>query len=115
MSDDADPVDRDAIEYDVRWGGRPTDGQDPLQTFAMTVLAAHKQAGLAGGTAIVSRVLITETDESGRPIVITAHLRMHGPDAETLQSADDVVRRQARERADRDGTTLRIGGGMAQH
>jgi len=74
----------------------------------MTVLATHKQARLAGGSAIVSRVLIAETDDAGRATVITEHLTLQAPDVLALREAVEVIRRQARERADRDGTSLQI-------
>lgn len=105
MTGDAD---RSEVGYDVTWTGSPADGNDPLQTFAMTVLAAHKQARSVGGQAMVSRVRIAETDGAGRATLITAHLRLQAAGAQALQEAADTIRRQALERAARDGTRMQI-------
>lgn len=96
------------VEYGLTWSGSPGDGHDPLQTFAMTVLAAHKQARLAGGTATVSQLRIQETDDAGRATRITARLSLRAVDAQLLREASDTIRRQAGERADRDGTSLQV-------
>lgn len=102
------------IGYDLTWTGSPADGHDPLQTFAMTVLAAHKQARLAGGNATVTRIGIPETDAAGRATLITAHLSLRAADLHALREAADTIRRQAGERADRDGTSLEISGPEAR-
>lgn len=96
------------VEYEVTWAGTPADGQEPLSTFAFTVLALHKQARLADGHAIVSGVLIAGTDEAARPTVVIAHVEMTAPEIQAAQEATDTVMRQTRERADRDGTSVLI-------
>jgi N-carbamoyl-L-amino-acid hydrolase len=104
----SEAADHPTIDYDLTWTGSPGEGHDPLQTFAMTVLAAHKQARLAGGSATVSRLAIAETDDDARATTITARLSLHGPDPQVLRATADTIRRQAHERAGRDGTSVLV-------
>jgi N-carbamoyl-L-amino-acid hydrolase len=82
---------------------------DPVLTAAMTVLAANKQARLAGALATVGRMETVpgRCDCVAERVSLWLDVRAAGDAA-----VDDIVAaitRQARERADRDGTQVEIG------
>ena len=80
------------------------DRQDPMLTFAMTALAANKQARLSGARATVGRVDVQPGGTNAIPSRVRAWLDARAADDETLQGLVEAVTRQAVDRADRDGT-----------
>jgi len=85
---------------------RMEDRHDPMLTYAMTALAANKQARLAGQRATFGRIDVRPNGTNAVPSQVTGWLDAR---AESPQHLDDLlaaVQRQAAERADRDGTGL---------
>jgi beta-ureidopropionase / N-carbamoyl-L-amino-acid hydrolase len=84
------------------------DRRDPMLTYAMTALAANKQARLGGTRATFGRVEVTPNATNAIPSHVRAWLDARAPDEPALDALVDVVRRQAGERAGRDETTLSV-------
>jgi beta-ureidopropionase / N-carbamoyl-L-amino-acid hydrolase len=82
------------------------DRRDPMLTYAMTALAANKQARLAGQRATFGRVEVTPNGTNAVPSHVTAWLDARAASEDVLADLVEVVRRQADERADRDGTSF---------
>jgi N-carbamoyl-L-amino-acid hydrolase len=82
------------------------DRRDPMLTYAMTALAANKQARLADIRATFGRVEAEPNATNAVPARVRAWLDARAPDEPALRALVDAVRRQAGERAERDGTTL---------
>jgi metal-dependent amidase/aminoacylase/carboxypeptidase family protein len=98
---------------DVR--GRPASGAtpmgdraDPLLTAAMTVLAANKQARLAGVLATVGRMETTPGRSDCVAEGVSLWLDVRAVDSMAVEELAAAVSRQARERAERDGTRVEI-------
>ena len=103
-----------------RWrfdfGGEPNhagatameDRHDPMLTYAMTALAANKQARLGNARATFARVAVEPNITNAIPSHVQAWLDARGADAETVDRLVSTVERQAAERAERDGTTVRV-------
>lgn len=87
---------------------RMEDRHDPMLTYATTVLAANKQARVAGQRATFGRLEVSPGSTNAIPSRVTAWLDARASSPEAL---DDLLRdleRQAADRAERDGTRLRI-------
>lgn len=87
---------------------RMEDRHDPMVTFAMTALAANKQARLAGQRATFGRIETVPNGTNAVPSQVTAWLDARASDPDVLAELVAVVERQATERAERDGTTLAV-------
>jgi N-carbamoyl-L-amino-acid hydrolase len=87
---------------------RMEDRRDPMLTFAMTALAANKQARLSGQRATFGRVDVRPNGTNAVPSHVTAWLDARAESAEQLDTLVDTVGRMAQERADRDGTSLEV-------
>lgn len=87
---------------------RMEDRRDPMLTFAMTALAANKQARLSGQRATFGRVQPVPNGTNAVPSSVTAWLDARAADPEALTSLVGAIQRQAAERAERDGTTLHV-------
>lgn len=87
---------------------RMEDRRDPMLTYAVTALAASKQARLAGARATFGRVDVQPNGTNAVPSHVTAWLDARAGTEATLTQLVGVVARQAEERADRDGTTLAV-------
>src|SRR5689334_2486334 len=85
---------------------RMEDRADPMLTSAMTALAANKQARLAGQRATFGRVEVTPNGTNAVPSRVLAWLDARCSSDDALSELVDTVTRQARERAERDGTRL---------
>ncbi|WP_205471952.1 allantoate amidohydrolase [Nocardioides sp. SYSU D00038] len=85
---------------------RMEDRADPMLTYAMTTLAANKQARLSGQRATFGRVEVEPNGTNAVPSRVTAWLDARCADEATLTGLVAAVERQAADRADRDGTTL---------
>jgi N-carbamoyl-L-amino-acid hydrolase len=85
---------------------RMEDRHDPMLTYAMTALAANKQARVAGQRATFGRVETAPNSTNSVPSGVTAWLDARCETDEALASLVDEITRQARDRAARDGTTL---------
>lgn len=87
---------------------RMEDRHDPMLTYAMTVLAANKQARLSGGRATFGRVSVEPNATNAIPEQVRAWLDARGPEASMVEGLVDSVIRQSTERALRDGTTVKV-------
>jgi len=85
-----------------------SDRCDPMLTYAMTALAANKQARVADARATFGRVEVSPNATNAIPSQIRGWLDARAPDDERVAALVDVVSRQAAERARRDGTSLAI-------
>ena len=87
---------------------RMEDRRDPMLTYAMTALAANKQARLTGARATFGRV---ETHPNGTNAIasrVTGWLDARAADGETLDDLLERIATQATDRAQRDGTTVEV-------
>lgn len=89
---------------------RMEDRHDPVLTFAMTALAANKQARLSGGRATMARLEVVPNATNGIPSRVTAWLDARAESQEALMDLVDEITRQAGARAERDGTRLTVAG-----
>ncbi len=87
---------------------RMEDRADPMLTYAMTALAANKQARLAGQRATFGRVSVAPNSTNSVPSAVTAWLDARASSASSLSSLVEAIERQASERASRDGTVLAV-------
>jgi len=87
---------------------RMEDRRDPMLTYAMTALAANKQARVAGQRATFGRVETTPNSTNSVPSAVTAWMDVRCESDDALADLVDTITRQAEERAERDGTTLTV-------
>jgi N-carbamoyl-L-amino-acid hydrolase len=74
----------------------------------MTVLAANKAARLSGERATFGRVEVLPNGTNAVPSRVTAWLDARASSADSLDALVERITTQARERAERDGTTLTV-------
>jgi N-carbamoyl-L-amino-acid hydrolase len=84
------------------------DRRDPMLTYAMTALAANKQARLAGQRATFGRVETTPNSTNSVPSAVTAWMDARCETDEALGALVEAVTSQALARAERDGTRLTV-------
>ncbi|MBA2415273.1 MAG: allantoate amidohydrolase [Geodermatophilaceae bacterium] len=84
------------------------DRRDPMLSYAMTVLAARKQARLADALATFGKVVVDPGGTNAIAAGVTAWLDSRAPDEATLASLVAAIEQQAAERAERDGVRLRV-------
>jgi N-carbamoyl-L-amino-acid hydrolase len=87
---------------------RMEDRRDPMLTYAMTVLAANKQARLSGQRATFGRVDVRPNGTNAVPSAVTAWLDARAETSDVLMGLVGEVSRLASERADRDGTRVQV-------
>jgi N-carbamoyl-L-amino-acid hydrolase len=87
---------------------RMEDRRDPMLTFAMTALAANKQARLGDVRATFGRVAVDPNVTNAIPERVRAWLDARGPDADGVEAVVAAIVRQAQERALRDGTSVDV-------
>ena len=87
---------------------RMEDRHDPMLTYAMTALAANKQARLAEQRATFGRLDVTPNGTNAVPSRVTAWLDARCETEEVLAELVAAIERQACDRADRDGTALTV-------
>lgn len=87
---------------------RMEDRRDPMLTYAMTVLAANKQARLAGQRATFGRVEVLPNGTNAVPSAVTAWLDARAETTEHLEAMLADIERLAGDRAERDGTALSL-------
>jgi beta-ureidopropionase / N-carbamoyl-L-amino-acid hydrolase len=87
---------------------RMADRHDPMLTYAMTALAANKQARLAGQRATFGRVDTRPNSTNSVPSGVTAWMDARCETEEQLSELVEAIARQASERADRDGTAVTV-------
>jgi N-carbamoyl-L-amino-acid hydrolase len=87
---------------------RMEDRRDPMLTYAMTALAANKQARLAGQRATFGRLEVAPNGTNAVPSRVTAWLDARCSSDEALADLVAAISRQGAERAERDGTRLAV-------
>ncbi|MQM25007.1 allantoate amidohydrolase [Glycomyces albidus] len=87
---------------------RLPDRHDPMLTFAFAVLAARKEARLAGGLATIGRVEAVPNATNAIASQVTAWLDARAPDEGVLGEILSGFKSKVHERAARDGTHVRI-------
>jgi N-carbamoyl-L-amino-acid hydrolase len=87
---------------------RMEDRADPMLTYAMTALAANKQARLAGERATFGRLEVAPNSTNSVPSAVTAWLDARASTATSLEDLVGAIERQASDRAARDGTSLAV-------
>jgi N-carbamoyl-L-amino-acid hydrolase len=87
---------------------RMADRRDPMLTFAYTVLAANKEARLAGAHATVARVEAEPNATNAIPSIVRGWLDARAADTGTLDSLVDAVIKRATEQAGKDGTEVAV-------
>ena len=87
---------------------RLPDRRDPMLTFAFAVLAARKEARLAGGLATVGRVEAEPNATNAIAARVTAWLDARAPDEAILGEILSGFESKVKDRADRDGTLVQI-------
>lgn len=87
---------------------RMEDRHDPMLTYAMTALAANKQARLSGQRATFGRVDVHPNGTNAVPSRVTAWLDARADSEEHLAKLVAEVERMAVDRAGRDGTTAAV-------
>lgn len=87
---------------------RMEDRRDPMLTYAMTALAANKQARLAGQRATFGRVAVEPNGTNAVPSLVTAWLDARASSEAGLTEMVEAIERQGDDRAGRDGTSLTV-------
>jgi N-carbamoyl-L-amino-acid hydrolase len=87
---------------------RMEDRADPMLTYAMTALAANKQARLAGERATFGRVEVTPNGTNAVPSQVLAWLDARCSSEAALSDLVDTIIGQATERASRDRTSVLV-------
>jgi N-carbamoyl-L-amino-acid hydrolase len=82
--------------------------RDPMLTYAYTVLAANKDARLAGAHATVGRMAAEPNATNAIAERVTAWLDARAAEQSTLDDLVAGIARKAGERADRDGTAVTV-------
>ena len=85
---------------------RMEDRHDPMLTYAMTVLAANKQARLSGQRATFGRVAVRPNGTNAVPAEVTGWLDARASSSEELLALVADIERLAVDRAARDGTDV---------
>jgi N-carbamoyl-L-amino-acid hydrolase len=87
---------------------RMEDRVDPMLTYAMTVLAANKQARLSGQRATFGRVEVTPNGTNAVPSRVLAWLDARCSSEDALDQLVETITRQASERSSRDRTSVEV-------
>jgi N-carbamoyl-L-amino-acid hydrolase len=87
---------------------RMQDRHDPMLTYAMTALAANKQARLADARATFGRVAVEPNSTNSVAAGVRAWLDARAPEVSEVERLVGEIARQATDRAGRDGTTVEI-------
>ncbi len=81
---------------------------DPMLTYAMTALAANKQARLSDARATFGRVEVSPNGTNAIPSRVQAWLDARGRDEHVVSDLVGAIHRQAAARARRDGTQVSL-------
>ena len=87
---------------------RMEDRRDPMLTYAMTALAANKQARLVGARATFGRIEVTPNGTNAVPSRVTAWLDARASSDAALADLLAVVEHQSTEQASRDETSVTV-------
>jgi N-carbamoyl-L-amino-acid hydrolase len=84
------------------------DRHDPMLTFAYTVLAANKEARLAGAHATMGRVAVEPNATNAIPSLVRGWLDARAAETATLEQVVESITKKASDRAGRDGTQVTV-------
>ncbi|GAA2752536.1 allantoate amidohydrolase [Kitasatospora cinereorecta] len=87
---------------------RIEDRRDPMLTFANTVLAARKKAGLAGALATFGKVAVEPNGTNAIASLVRGWLDSRAADEATLTALVGEIERAAFERGERDGVRVEL-------
>lgn len=87
---------------------RLADRRDPMLTYAETVLAARREAELAGALATFGKVAVEPNGVNAIPSLVRGWLDSRAADQGTLDTVVAAVEQAAREHADRAGIDLDV-------
>ncbi len=87
---------------------RMADRNDPMLTFAYTVLAANKEARLSGAHATMARVVVEPNATNAIPSLVRGWLDARAADPATVDRLVEAIVKRATERAGRDGTGVTV-------
>jgi N-carbamoyl-L-amino-acid hydrolase len=87
---------------------RMEDRRDPMLSYAMTALAANKQARLSGQRATFGRVEVAPNGTNAVPSRVTGWLDARAESTAALEALVEEIGRLGAERAGRDGTALEV-------
>jgi N-carbamoyl-L-amino-acid hydrolase len=87
---------------------RMEDRHDPMLTYAMTALAANKQARVSGQRATFGRVDVRPNGTNAIPSRVTAWLDARADSSAHLEAMLADLQRMANDRAARDGTSIEV-------
>ncbi|MGW6460514.1 allantoate amidohydrolase [Streptomyces sp. NPDC055078] len=87
---------------------RLTDRRDPMLSYAETVIAARREAELAGAVATFGKVSVEPNGVNAIPSLVRGWLDSRAADQGTLDTVVAAIERAAGERARRDGVDLTV-------
>ncbi|MFF0445537.1 allantoate amidohydrolase [Streptomyces sp. NPDC004609] len=87
---------------------RLADRRDPMPAYAETVLAARREAGLAGAVATFGKVAVEPNGVNAIPSLVRGWLDSRAADRTTLDTVVAAIERAARDRARSDGVDLSV-------
>ncbi|MET7366044.1 allantoate amidohydrolase [Streptomyces sp. NPDC005566] len=87
---------------------RLVDRRDPMLTYAETVLAARREAELAGGLATFGKIAVEPNGVNAIPSLVRGWLDSRAADQATLDAVVGGIERAAREHAGRAGIDLDV-------
>ncbi|TQL22115.1 allantoate amidohydrolase [Streptomyces sp. SLBN-134] len=87
---------------------RLTDRRDPMLPYAETVLAARREAELAGAVATFGKIAVEPNGVNAIPSLVRGWLDSRAADQESLDTVVEGVRKAARDHARQHGVTLDV-------
>jgi N-carbamoyl-L-amino-acid hydrolase len=87
---------------------RLVDRRDPMLTYAETVLAARREARLAGAVATFGKISVEPNGVNAIPSLVRGWLDSRAADQATLDAVVAAVERAAKEQAERDGVEIAV-------
>ncbi|MFJ6464222.1 allantoate amidohydrolase [Streptomyces sp. NPDC091387] len=87
---------------------RLADRRDPMLTYAETVLAARREAQLAGALATFGKIAVEPNGVNAIPSLVRGWLDSRAADQDTLDTVVTGIERAAREHAERAGIDLDV-------
>lgn len=87
---------------------RLVDRRDPMLTYAETVLAARREAELAGAVATFGKISVEPNAVNAIPSLVRGWLDSRAADQATLDTVVTAIEQAAKERAERDGVDLNV-------
>ncbi|MFC9247177.1 allantoate amidohydrolase [Streptomyces sp. NPDC057136] len=87
---------------------RLADRRDPMLTYAETVLAARREAELAGGLATFGKIAVEPNGVNAIPSLVRGWLDSRAADQATLDTVVSGIERAARDHAERAGIDLDV-------